>query len=334
MRGWKIVLSIGAAIIPLAIAAGAQAQQSHVGLGFHSGSDSFSENMGTTWGFNSHGLNFNFGGGFQTTPGAATFGFSSVGPAGTFNFFATAGQSSGRSLSSQSPGLTTMNGQTGFVSDTSLTPFVMGVVPVVGSLAPMASAAPAVADASAVQLPTFGMFGASTSVWVPDQGAASLGGVSSASGGQIQAGLPGLRNSAFGSSRTTGNSQVRATVHDFQKADAALLGAGAGMSFARREDPAARALAGASSSTAGQAAPSVAEARRLHEAEQDAQNAEAQQWFDRGQAAEQDAKPAAAKIYYQMAVRRASGELKQSALDRLEALRGEPAATMARKPAP
>jgi hypothetical protein len=223
-----------------------------------------------------------------------------------------------------------MNGQSGFISDSSLTPFVMGVVPVVGSLAP---AGPAVADASAVQLPSFGMFSAATSVSVPDQGSALLGGLGSASGGQVQAGLPGLRNSALGSSRGAGNAQLRATVHDFQKADAALLGAGAGMSFARREDPAARALAGASSSTAGQGVPSVAEARRLREAEQDAQNAEARQWFERGQAAEQDAKTAAAKIYYQMAARRASGELKQSILARLAALRGEPAATVASKPA-
>jgi hypothetical protein len=333
MQIWPIVLPIGMAILVLGFPGGVRAQQSHVGLGYHSLGDSFSENIGISWGFSSHGVNFNFGGGLQTTPGAGTFGYSSVGPSGTFNFFATAGQSSSRSISSQSPGVTMMNGQSGAFSDTSLSPFVMGVVPVVGSFSPFGSIGSGVAGASTVQLPAFGMFGTSTSVLVPDQGGTSLGGVDSAAGGQSQAGLPGLRNSAIGSSRTAANTQVRATVHDFQKADAALLGAGAGMASAPAADRAARSLAAAASSSAGQAAPSVAEARRLHEAEQDAQNAEARQWFDRGQAAEQDGKVAAAKIYYQMAARRATGELRQSALARLESLRGGATATMARKPA-
>ncbi len=327
MRTWRIVLSVGMTTLALGIPGGVRAQQSHVALGYHSLGDSFSENIGTSWSFSSHGVNFNFGGGLQTAPGAGTFGFSSIGPAGTLNFFATLGQSSSRTMTSQSPSVTMMNGQSGAFSDTTLTPFVIGVVPVVGSLTP-------IGGATTVQLPAFGMFSTSTSLLVPDQGGTSLGGMDGASGGQSQAGLPGLRNSAVGSSRASGNTQVRATVHDFQKADAALLGAGSGMANAAGEDPAARALAAARSSSAGQAAPSVAEARRFHEAEQDAQNAEARQWFERGQAAEEDAKPAAAKIYYQMAARRASGELRQSALARLAALGGGATATVASKPAP
>ena len=157
-------------------------------------------------------------------------------------------------MSSQSPSVTVMNGQSGSFSDATITPFVVGVVPVVGSLSPMMAFGSGAGGATAVQLPTFGTFGTSTSVSVPDQGSTSLGGVDSAADGQNQAGLPGLRNSAIGSSRSAANTQVHAAVHDFQKADAALLGAGAGMANAPREDPTAQSLAEARSSTAGQAA--------------------------------------------------------------------------------
>ena len=49
---------------------------------------------------------------------------------------------------------------------------------------------------------------------------------------------------------------------------------------------------------------------------------EADSFFARGQQAEADGKPAVAKIYYQMAARRATGDLKQQAQARLDALSG------------
>ena len=49
---------------------------------------------------------------------------------------------------------------------------------------------------------------------------------------------------------------------------------------------------------------------------------EAEKFFERGRQAEADGKPNVARIYYQMAVRRASGDLKKQALARLEAVAG------------
>jgi hypothetical protein len=49
---------------------------------------------------------------------------------------------------------------------------------------------------------------------------------------------------------------------------------------------------------------------------------EADSFFARGQQAEADGKPNVAKIYYQMAVRRATGEVKQQVQARLDAVSG------------
>jgi hypothetical protein len=77
-------------------------------------------------------------------------------------------------------------------------------------------------------------------------------------------------------------------------------------------------------SSAAQAVPSVAEARRLHELEEQSENAEAQSLLDRGMAAEKAGKPNIAKIYYRQAANHATGELQQEALRRLEALTKAP----------
>ena len=50
------------------------------------------------------------------------------------------------------------------------------------------------------------------------------------------------------------------------------------------------------------------------------ENAEAQSLLDRGMAAEKAGKPNVAKIYYRQAAAHATGELRQQALSRLEAL--------------
>ena len=55
-------------------------------------------------------------------------------------------------------------------------------------------------------------------------------------------------------------------------------------------------------------------------------SSEAENYFARGQQAEADGKPSVAKIFYQMAVRRASGELKQQAIARLDVVNGKNAA--------
>ena len=85
-------------------------------------------------------------------------------------------------------------------------------------------------------------------------------------------------------------------------------------------DASPRRLAAARTSSAGRPAPSVAEARRLHSAEQAGANDEAEDFFDRGRRAEAKGKPGVAKVYYRMAVQRAGGPLRDRILLRLDAL--------------
>jgi hypothetical protein len=67
-----------------------------------------------------------------TTPGAS-LGYSVKGLLGAnVSFGITASEGSNRGMMSGSPSVTVMDGGTGFVSDTSQSPFVTGVVPVVG----------------------------------------------------------------------------------------------------------------------------------------------------------------------------------------------------------
>ena len=64
-------------------------------------------------------------------------------------------------------------------------------------------------------------------------------------------------------------------------------------------------------SSATRAAPSVAEARRLHQQEQAIGDGEAMVWFERGKTAEAEGNAKTAKIYYRMAARRAGGDLRR-----------------------
>jgi len=71
-----------------------------------------------------------------------------------------------------------------------------------------------------VQLPTFHVFGVSTTVLVPDRGSAYLGGVNSARRGGQQFG-PG--NRAYGRTTSAGGVSASATIIDLGEMDRALL---------------------------------------------------------------------------------------------------------------
>ncbi|NIL98936.1 MAG: hypothetical protein GTO53_13325 [Planctomycetales bacterium] len=73
-------------------------------------------------------------------------------------------------------------------------------------------------------------------------------------------------------------------------------------------------------STAGQAALSVREIRRQQSAAAAAEAAESLEYFQRGQQAEKEGKFSSAKVFYRMASRHATGELKQRAAQRLAIL--------------
>ena len=88
----------------------------------------------------------------------------------------------------------------------------------------------------------------------------------------------------------------------------------------RPADPSARKVAAARSSSAGRPAVSVDEARRLYAQEQLEQKREVLAYLERARGAEETGKANVARIYYQMAYRRASGELRDQIQTRLKAL--------------
>jgi hypothetical protein len=81
-------------------------------------------------------------------------------------------------------------------------------------------------------------------------------------------------------------------------------------------------VARATQSSAGQAVPSVAEARRLYEAQQRDATAggELAEYLARAQNAEDLGKPAVARQYYRLALRHASAAQRNEIQSRIEAL--------------
>jgi hypothetical protein len=205
----------------------------------------------------------------------------------------------------------------------------------------LSGAALAQRPATTVQLPTFSFFSTATTVSVPDGGSAYLGGINRASDGRNEFGVPLLplrpfRNSAIGSQRSASSMRVTATIHDFEAMDEFLLNQPT--EFRRLQglqSPAAMlghtlqprlpnrspawepsALAGAEASTVA----TVAEIQARREQQRQSRLTEAEQFYRRAQDAEEAGKASVAKIYYQMAARRATGELKQQALAKVEGL--------------
>ena len=199
-----------------------------------------------------------------------------------------------------------------------------------------------------LQLPTFSFATVTTTVMVPDQGSTFLGGISRASDGRSEYGVPGLtlpgfQNRGIGMDRSTSSFRVSVTIHDFDAMDQALLGTPSPDGLARNYPPQRPCLPEMPAAVAAQPSPEkvaklagnwrVAPAAPVpvsdatgEEASRAARQAtradEADGFFARAKQAEADGKPHVAKIYYQMAVRRASGELKQQAQARLDAIGG------------
>jgi hypothetical protein len=170
----------------------------------------------------------------------------------------------------------------------------------------------------ALQLPTYQFFTVQTSVSVPDGGQAFLGGVSRSGMQSTSRGIPGgflpFRNRAFSRSIGASSVSVSASIHDLQALDEAVL------ELARRrrqgapglQTPEAPVFAGNVQSLEALAAERLAAAQ--------AEQAEAYALFERGQKAEQQGKAGAARIYYDMAVRQATGALKELAAEKLAGL--------------
>lgn len=180
-----------------------------------------------------------------------------------------------------------------------------------------------------VQLPTFSYFSVGTSVSVPDRGSAYLGGVTRASSGRNEFGVPLMpfSNRSIGSERSVSSARVSVYLHDFEAMEEAILRQAAASTLQPRRPVAPQSRWEAAPSDAwqpasrpGSVARSLADIQRERAREQLSREQEAADFFARGRAAEEAGKPNVARIYYQMAARRASGDRKQQIAARLEAI--------------
>jgi hypothetical protein len=176
---------------------------------------------------------------------------------------------------------------------------------------------------TAVQLPTFSFFGVGTTVSVPDRGSTYMGGVNRSAEGMNEFGTPLLpfRNRSFGRESSATSTRMSVYVHDFEAMDEYLLSQPT--AFNQRPQPAPAAQpAKVAVGEQGPPRPVVdaAALRAQHQREEQARASEASDLVARAQAAEASGKPGVAKVYYQMAARRASGSLKDQIVARLAAL--------------
>jgi hypothetical protein len=317
MRIPYITLAIG--IIAILAAAPGHSQQVTVGTPFRTQQDHFFENSNINWngvyrGYNGFPVTFSFGapnlslpqfGSPQTTAGLST-NFAILGKNGQINFGLNFGQGYTQSSTSQVPSVTIMNGQTGYISDTSQTPFVISVVPVVGAfpIGPQQLQEASGIDPSA-----------------PDPRIQAL--LQAHSDAQLQAAAQAAAQAQLGGV-VPPLPQLRPNNPE-QKNDPApakvIPGAG-NADRASSDGGAAGRLSVAQESSAGRPAVSVAEAKRLHEQEVTQSNGEMAALMERAKALEEDGKPNVAKIYYQRIAKHGSGELQQEARTRLYELQG------------
>jgi hypothetical protein len=188
------------------------------------------------------------------------------------------------------------------------------------------------AYSQALQLPSFSIFNVDTTVSVPDGGGAYIGGVKRSSSGSTAFGPALGPRRAIGTSTSASALRVKATVHDFAAHDEALLGSKSGTKGSSAGKGAnatassalpghAGRLARAGESSAGQApSGSLAEARRQHAAELAARDDMAQEHIDKARTAAANGKPKVAKMFYKMAARDVSDELRRSIQREIDAL--------------
>lgn len=209
-----------------------------------------------------------------------------------------------------------------------------------------------------VQLPTFNVTTVQTTVSVPDGGTALLGGISRASEGSVTRGVPMLnkvpgvgrlfKNRGIG--RDVGLSQMTLTprIIILEEEELRQTGvsaetlsqlsqtsassrpsavAGAGVpdpAVAGQADFLARNIARhptpSREAATGPAPPSVDEVQRQNKLAKARRTSEAEEFFAKGQRAEAEGKSSVAKIWYEMAARRADGELQQEVAERLAIL--------------
>jgi hypothetical protein len=199
----------------------------------------------------------------------------------------------------------------------------------------------ACAHGQVVQLPTVGVTSVATTVSVPDRGAAYLGGIGRSSEGSVSRGIgPGrlLGNRAIGSSTSAGAITAHATIMNLDELDAAVLaeaehrrglvGAGGAAGFADRRGALTGKAAFISRNVARRGGSRVSSQESLASTiGEDREESETEMLLREAEAAAKAGKKGVAQVYYQMAERRASGDLKVEIQSRLAALDAPPAQT-------
>jgi hypothetical protein len=184
-------------------------------------------------------------------------------------------------------------------------------------------------QAQVLQLPTYSYFSTDSSVLVPDRGAAMLGGVSRSSSGSNQFGPPFFPPSqSNGSSRGASVSSVTAQIHDMDDMDRAVLAqaarAGNGARSPRGLAPGADAAGTPGAAQEPQYVPapvaSVADLAARKAAADAAQEQEGERLVAKAREAIAAGKTGAAKVYLQMAARRATGPRKTQILALMQAM--------------
>ncbi|MFZ5833247.1 MAG: hypothetical protein ACOY3P_24425 [Planctomycetota bacterium] len=182
----------------------------------------------------------------------------------------------------------------------------------------------------AVQLPTFSQFSVSTTVVVPDSGGAPMGRLSRAMAGWEDTASPILprANRRGGLAIGAAGSRVGAQIHDFDRMDQALRGRGTATDRDGTHEV-SPALKWASRLPSGpnDVAPlrSIAELRAQHAQSAQAAECELAQLIEKADALVLEGKPGVARIYYQMAARRAPPSLQEKLAIRIAALSTAPA---------
>lgn len=253
------------------------AQQATVAVPQTNVSNSFYEFYGIHWGYRGKGFFFDNGGFRGAVPqfggfdpnSAAQFGFGGNG----FFFNMMAGQGSDRSNVSGTSMLTLPNGGMGSVFDTSLRPFVVGVVPVVGN-----------------------------------------GGVTVSS--PLQERLHRLRQGE--SASFPPGSFVRAPKPPTTNADDAEPAPQANVVSTSRGDVFASGSSANSTATRGDL--SVAEIRRQQASEDAERDREIESLVEQARGQEELGKPGLAKLFYQQAARRATGDRQRQLAEKIREL--------------
>ncbi len=301
---WNVDSFLAASAMRLVVGLGAAAaQQVTVATPQTTVSDRFFEQMGSSWGLRGKNWFFQFGppgnpngaappfGGFDPSAGA-NFGLGFGGAGFNGGLLGNFSQGSRRSFTSTTPIVTVQNGVPGYVADASVSPFVIGYVPVVGGFPTLGAFQPGVPQPSLV---TGHPAVVEALQRVPDNTPIAP------KPDVVGANVP---NRPIGAPPEPDGDNA----------------AGSGRLADLPDDPFSGRAAASAASSAAQPAISVAAAQRLREQEAADADSQARQFMERGRQAEMRGKPRLARTYYQMAVRRASGTSRDEAIARLAAL--------------